>query len=43
MRLKKALFSTLLLAVVLTSSCAVEPESDSYYSENRVMKAWINR
>ena len=40
---KNVLFPLLLLAVVLTASCAVDPDSEDYYSENRVMKAWINR
>lgn len=31
----------LLLAVVLAVSCAVDPESDSNYSYDRVMQAWI--
>lgn len=42
MTLKKALFPTLLLATVLTASCAVNPETDSNFSEDRVMKAWIH-
>lgn len=42
MILKRILFPTLLLATVLTASCAIEPNTDSNYSEDRVMKAWIN-
>ena len=43
MTYQKVLFPILLLAALLTASCAVDPESEDYYSENRVMKAWINR
>lgn len=43
MRLKRALIPTLLLAAALTASCAVDPETEDYYSLNRVMKAWMNQ
>ena len=36
------IFPAILLAGLLTASCAVTPEEDSYYSSDRVMKAWIN-
>jgi len=42
MTLKKTLFPTLLLAAFLMTACAVSPGSDEYYSQDRVMKAWIN-
>ena len=36
MRLKRALIPALLLAAALTASCAIEPETEDYYSLNRV-------
>lgn len=42
MNLKKYLtLSTLLLAVLLTGACAVDPAEDENYSLDRVMKSWI--
>lgn len=43
MTLKKILFPTLLLAAFALTACAVDPESEDYYSQDRVMKAWISR
>ena len=43
MTLNKTLFPILLLAAVLLTACAVDPESEDNYSNNRVMKAWIER
>ncbi len=43
MKLKKALFPTLLLAAALTVSCAIEPPEDENYSKDRVMKSWMNQ
>lgn len=41
MRIKDLLLATLIPALLLTASCAVEPETESYASQDRVMKAWI--
>lgn len=43
MKLKRVLFPTLLLAAVMTVSCAVDPAEENYYSQDRVMKAWMNQ
>ena len=42
MTLKKALFPTLLLTAFLMAACAVNSETEDYYSQDRVMKAWMN-
>lgn len=42
MSIHKSFLATLFLAGVLAVSCAVTPEEDTYYSSDRVMKAWIN-
>ena len=41
MRLRQAILATLLPAVLLTASCAVEPTESTYASEDRVMQAWM--
>lgn len=41
MRLKEAILATLLPAVLLTASCAVEPTTGTYTSQDRVMQAWM--
>lgn len=39
---KRILFATLVTACLAAASCAVDPTEDTYRSEDRVMKAWIN-
>ena len=41
MRVKDLLLATLIPAFLLATSCAVEPETETYASQDRVMKAWI--
>lgn len=41
MRLKDVFLATLIPAFLLAASCAVEPETETYASQDRVMKAWI--
>lgn len=42
MKLKRVLFPALLLAALATA-CAVSPETEEFYSLDRVMKAWMNQ
>jgi FKBP-type peptidyl-prolyl cis-trans isomerase len=41
MRFKDLLLATLIPALLLANSCAVEPETETYASQDRVMKAWM--
>ncbi|MBR4351823.1 MAG: FKBP-type peptidyl-prolyl cis-trans isomerase [Bacteroidales bacterium] len=41
MRIKDLLLATLIPAYLLTAACAVEPQTETYASQDRVMKAWM--
>ena len=41
MRIKYLLLATLIPALLLTAACAVEPQTETYASQDRVMKAWM--
>lgn len=41
MRIKYLLLATLIPAFLLTAACAVEPQTETYASQDRVMKAWM--
>ena len=41
MRIKDLLLATLIPAFLLTAACAVEPQTETYASQDRVMKAWM--
>ncbi len=41
MRIKYLLLATLIPALLLTASCAVEPKSETHASQDRVMQAWM--